>query len=64
MGMTTLVKWHKTWLIIPKIDIDETSSNAVEHLDKRERENTAHLARVGGHGKIASDVLKVCLPLN
>jgi hypothetical protein len=39
---------------------EEANSNAVTPLDKLERENTAHLALIDHHKKIASDVLKVC----
>lgn len=41
------------------IDNEEANSTTIAHLDKLERENTAHLALIDHHKKIASDVLKV-----
>ena len=38
---------------------EEANSTTITHLDKLERENTAHLALIDHHKKIASDVLKV-----
>jgi hypothetical protein len=44
------------------IDNEEANSTTIAHLDKLERENTAHLALIDHHKKIASDVLKVRQP--